>query len=237
MSTSMTHSQLLRCKVELVKPSLDRVSARMWSHEDGDAMYALWLASLHGMIRATVPLMIEALEECLRRSGEPVADELGAYLARHIKEELGHDEWAAEDLRRVADAGVTTVDLDTFLPGPEIAALVGSQYYWIKHVHPVALAGHMAVLEGYPPAPDMAASLAERTGLPIHAFDTIDRHSTLDVRHRDEIMRMIDRLPLDERLSQLMGISALVTVDGVARVMEANMAAVNGAAAQVRAVS
>lgn len=211
-------------KVQLVKPSLDRISARMWSHDRGPEVYALWLATLHGMIRATVPLMLTALEECLRRTDDPVADELGTYLARHIKEELGHDGWAARDLQRVADAGVRTVDLDEFVPGPEIAALVGSQYYWIKHVHPVALAGHMAVLEGYPPSPDMAGTLADRYDLPLVAFETIDKHATLDVRHRDEIMRMIDRLPLDGRLTQLLGMSALVTADGVARVMEANLA-------------
>lgn len=226
MSTP-SHSELLRWKVQLVKPSLDRVSARMWSHHRGADVYAMWLATLHGMIRATVPLMLTALDECLRRSDDPVADELGTYLARHIKEELGHDDWAAEDLRRVGEAGVQVVDLDEFVPGPEIAALVGSQYYWIKHVHPVALAGHMAVLEGYPPSPDMAGALAERYDLPLSAFDTIDKHATLDVRHSEEIMRMIDRLPLDERLSQLVGMSALVTADGVARVMEANVLALD----------
>ena len=32
------------------------------------------------------------------------------------------------------------------------AALVGAQYYWIRHVHPVALLGYVMLLEGYPPS-------------------------------------------------------------------------------------
>ena len=32
-----------------------------------------------------------------------------------------------------------------------VATLVGAQYYWLRHVHPVSLLGHMAVMEGYSP--------------------------------------------------------------------------------------
>ena len=39
------------------------------------------------------------------------------------------------------------------MPPPSVAGLVGSQYYWILHHHPVAFLGYVALMEGYPPTP------------------------------------------------------------------------------------
>src|SRR2546429_520773 len=37
-------------------------------------------------------------------------------------------------------------------PADSTARAVGAQYYWIRHHHPVALLGYVAVLEGRPPS-------------------------------------------------------------------------------------
>lgn len=74
---------------------------------------------------------------------------LATYLERHVDEERQHDDWLLEDL---AELGVAREDVWGRIPSPNIAALVGSQYYWMRHYHPVALLGYIAVLEGRPPS-------------------------------------------------------------------------------------
>ena len=64
-------------------------------------------------------------------------------------------------------------------PSPTVAALVGSQYYWIFHFHPVALLGYIAVLEGYPPSMAMIDQLEAGTGYPREAFRTMIAHAEL----------------------------------------------------------
>ncbi|WP_405584710.1 iron-containing redox enzyme family protein [Streptomyces sp. NBC_01190] len=217
-SPERSRSEALRRKVGLLMPTVDATSRRMWTHPRNDLVYLEWLKALHGMIRATVPLMLAATESCVARQGDPAADLLGRYLAKHIREEYGHDQWVADDY---VVAGGDPEELRSALPGPAIAALVGSQYYWLRHVHPVALIGHIAVLEGNPPGPGLAPDLAARTGLPEDSFRTIARHAQLDVQHRDDVHRLIDRLPLDAAQNELLGLSALHTMRGLIEVMEA----------------
>ena len=52
-------------------------------------------------------------------------------------------------------------------PAPAVAALVGAQYYWVLHHHPVALLGYIGLLEGYPPGRPRYGSneLRARTGV------------------------------------------------------------------------
>ena len=56
------------------------------------------------------------------------------------------------------------------LPSPTIAALVGSQYYWVRHVHPVGLLGYIAMFEGYPPSRLDIDRVQEITGYGSGAF-------------------------------------------------------------------
>ena len=37
------------------------------------------------------------------------------------------------------------------IPSPKVAAMVGAQYYWLRHYHPVSLLGHITAIEGYHP--------------------------------------------------------------------------------------
>ncbi len=218
MSAADTPSRRLQAKLDLVMPAVLARTRRLWDHPAVRDVYVEWLRDVHGMVRATVPLLLTAVDECLRRTDD-VTPRLSAYLARHLREEHGHDGWVAEDY---AACGGDVADLETMLPGCPVASLVGSQYYWIRHAHPVALLGHIAVLEGYPPSPDLATRLAGRTGLPEAAFGALARHATLDVRHRDELLRTLDALPLRPRDEALIGMSALHTagllpavIDGV----------------------
>ena len=100
------------------------------------------------------------------------------------------------------------------MPSPRVATLVGAQYYWLRHAHPVSLLGHMGVVEGYSPPPGLADRLQELTGYPRDAFRAIRRHERLDIKHKRELYELIDRLPLTPEHERLMGMAGLHTIAG-----------------------
>jgi Iron-containing redox enzyme len=170
----------------------------------------------HQIIRATVPLTEAALAEA-RRLDDALGPSLSAYLEEHVDEERGHDETLLDDLELL---GVDRAGVLERMPSPAVAALVGSQYYWILHYHPVAFLGYVALMEGYPPTPELIETLIERTGYPEEAFRTYLEHAELDPGHRDRLDRTIDSLPLDASHEAVLGISAISTAAMAARSLE-----------------
>ena len=151
--------------------------------------------------------MEAASGEARRRAAvDPVAAGVASYLARHAEEERDHDEWLLDDL---AVLGVDRSEVLARVPSPTVASLVGSQYYWALHYHPVSLLGYFAFMEGYPPATSLIAELLSRTGFPPEAFRTMAKHGELDGNHRSELDEAIDRLPLSHEQEVLLGLSVL----------------------------
>lgn len=206
-----SNSQQLRRKLQLVLPQLVAASRALADHPRIAAVVPDYMFTMHCMIRASVPLMRAARAACEELAGDdPVASAMAPYLARHIREELHHDEWLLDDLELLGfDRGAVLQRA----PAPTVAAMVGSQYYWIFHHHPVALLGYIAVMEGYPPTVGQVDELVARTGHPRTAFRTMLRHAQLDPRHRDDLDELLDGLPLGPRHAALVGVSAFHTVD------------------------
>ena len=148
---------------------------------------------------------------------DPLAEPLADYLAEHVEEELHHDETLLSDLELL---GIDRESVVERMPSPEVAALIGSQYYWILHFHPVAFLGFVALMEGYPPTPELIETLVERTGFPREAFGTYIEHAELDPGHRDHLDRTLDSLPLEERHESALGVSAIATAVMAARSLE-----------------
>lgn len=205
---------LLRAKIDLVMPEFRAVSGRLWGVPRVAELYPDYLCVLHSMVRSTIPLMEAALARSreLAADGDPVAERLVPYWDRHIREETGHDEWLREDLAAI---GRDPDEPLRRLPGATAATLVGAQYYWLFHYHPVCLLGHIAVVEGNPPTREVARLLSERSGLPVSGFRTLARHAALDVKHRDDLLRLIDSLPLTDAQHTALGLSALHTMDAL----------------------
>jgi hypothetical protein len=132
---------------------------------------------------------------------------LAPYLEKHIEEEAGEDMIA--DLQVL---GWKRPDILREMSLPGLAALVGPQYYWARHCHPVAVLGYIQVLEGYPASKEVVEELIVRTSLPRAAFRSLLHHAEADLRHRDELHELLDRLPLDNEQTSLLGVSALHTV-------------------------
>jgi Iron-containing redox enzyme len=170
-----------------------------------------YLSTQHEIIRATVPLT----EAAAQRAGaiadeDPVAGGLARYLEEHAEEERDHDESLLDDLELLGVDRATVLDR---MPSPTVASLVGSQYYWALHHHPVAVFGYIAVREGFPPTPGLIETLIKRTGYPREAFRTFAEHGELDPHHRAHLDRTIDSLPLTPRHEGVMGVSAIATAD------------------------
>ncbi|EGE44421.1 iron-containing redox enzyme family protein [Streptomyces griseus] len=209
-------SARLRVKLLLLEPEFRDATHHMWRADGLLPRYRTYLCTMHAVIRASVPLMELALDRtrALAGSGDPLAVPLAAYLEEHIREEADHDAWLLEDLRA---AGGDPRDALDPLPSPLVASLVGSQYYWIEHHHPVALLGYIAVLEGYAPAPGLTGRIARLTGLPAAALRTVREHSVIDTEHLDELYALLDRLPLDRGREAAVAVSALHSLDALTR--------------------
>jgi hypothetical protein len=185
-------------------------------HSRVSELWPEYLVVQHQIIRATVPLTQAALERA-RTLDEPLGPPLACYLELHVDEEVGHDETLLGDLELLGRPREAVLER---MPSSSVASLVGAQYYWILHHHPVAFLGYVGVMEGYPPTEEVVSTLVERTGFPREAFCTFAEHGELDPGHRDHLDRTLDALPLTERHEQLIGAAAIATVALATRVLE-----------------
>lgn len=216
--TRLGESSRLRLKIDLAMPVLRAAGRRFLDHPQPRAAYREYLFAAHAVVRASVPLMETALARARTTAADdPDCARLATYLAEHIVEEADHDEWVLEDLEVL---GVDRPSVLARTPSPAVATLVGAQYYWIQHAHPVALLGYMAVLEGSPPSPAVVAHLVERTGYDPRAFRALREHSVVDEHHGDEVFALIDELSAGPSRTTLLGLSGLHTVAAMAAVMD-----------------
>ncbi|MGN9844160.1 hypothetical protein ACTMTI_39145 [Nonomuraea sp. H19] len=194
----MTPSRMLRATISLAEPALLAASARLWRANDLGRRYPEYLRVMHAVIQATVPLLTAARD----RSHDLGHDRLAGYFEEHAREEAGHDEWLKEDLAAIGQPTTGT-------PPPVVAELVGPQYYWVLHHHPVSLLGYIAVMEGHPPTAALITHLERLTGYPRAAFRTMRSHAELDIEHRDAVDHLLDQLTLDSTTGLALRTSAL----------------------------
>jgi hypothetical protein len=191
----MTAAVLVRAAIWLTLPPVRGAAWSLWTAPGLRSRYPAYLATMHTLVRASVPLMEAAVDRCDELAlHDPAAAPLARYLTEHIAEELGHDEWLLEDLA-VLGPDLPGLVLDT-PPPADVAELVGAQYYWIRHYHPACLLGYVAVLEGCAPRPGLTAHLVRETGWPAAAFRTVAGHADLDPGHVRALDDLLTGLPL-----------------------------------------
>ncbi len=212
------NSERLKARLDLLVAPAAAASDALWGHPRLVELVPELLVMLHHTVRASVPLMEAGRDRALRLADhDAVAAQLAAYLGAHIPEERDHDLWLLADLAAI---GVPRAEVLRLVPPPTVAALVGSQYYWILHAHPVALLGYIAVLEGYPASAARLARVIARTGLPRAAFRTLLEHADLDREHRHEVFRVLDRMPLTLGHAELTAVSGCTTLHLLTRALE-----------------
>jgi hypothetical protein len=205
-----TPSERLRYKLDFAYPMFSAQAERIWSSPCVRELYRVYLVVMHMIVRSAVPLMEGALEQSRAlSSNDEVAAGLISYFGRHMAEESGHDTWLLEDLNATGEDATQPLRQ---IPSRQVATLVGAQYYWLRHHHPVSLLGHIAVVEGYHPPVGFAERLRDLTGFPREAFRAIERHEALDIRHKRDLYDLIDRLPLQREHEEMLGVSGLHTI-------------------------
>jgi Iron-containing redox enzyme len=205
-------SDRLSGKLELVLAAYAAPGRRLLDHPEVRDLYPAYAAAGSYVSRVTVPLMEAALARArVLAPADAVAAGLTGYLEHHIPEEMHGDEPGDDLIDDLAAVGVDTAAL-RLGPLPEkVAALIGAQFFRIRHAHPVAILGFLW-LEMYPPHAATVELLIERTGLPRAGFRQLLLHSELDVRHGQELRELLDALPLEPWQEQLVGLSALETM-------------------------
>jgi hypothetical protein len=200
----------LRTTLRVAEPALAAATGRFWRHPRLRLLFPDFLLCVLSAARAALGVMGAALARSEElAASDPVAARLARYYAAHLAEEEGHPGWLVADLETL---GIPARRSLAAIGPPVVAALVGAQYYWIEHAHPVAPLGYFAVLEGYPPTASGIDELRRRTGLPDTAFRFLRAHAEIDPHHAADLFRLLDELPLTPEQASLVGLSALHTV-------------------------
>lgn len=217
MNYITSFSTRLRIKLYLVNdlekndniiPALLEQNAPLW--------FKNYLIVTYSIMCSSVPLMKAAYEKCINQTTTTTTTEkklmfdLGKYYKKHIEEEMNHDEWILDDLQSI---GIPREESLSRKPSQAVAELVGSQYYWIYHWHPICLLGYIALLEGNPPTMNLIDRLQKLTGYPNTAFRTMVKHSNLDPHHRDELNELLEKLPLEKQHEEWITYNALYSAN------------------------
>jgi hypothetical protein len=211
-------SRRLRRKIALATGPFAAACTSLVTHPQLKQLWPEYLVVQHQIIRGTVPLTKVASQRAQTLvDRDPVASGLAVYLDEHVDEERGHDDDLLGDLEAL---GISADLVLGRIPSPAVASLVGAQYYWILHHHPIAFLGFVALMEGFPPTPELVETLMARSGHPAEGFRTFAEHGELDPGHRDHLDRTLDRLPLTPAHEAVMGVSATATAGLAAVVVE-----------------
>jgi heme oxygenase-like protein len=211
----VSFSSILRFKLNVVS-QMGEVDSNLQPLHDASTWFKNYLFLNHSIIRSSVPLMQAAHKQCKElQNEEELMIGLAKYYEKHSFEELYHDEWLLEDLESI---GIPRKESLSREPSQSVAELVGSQYYWIYHWHPVCLIGYISFLEGNPPTKQSIDQLQEATGYPKAAFRTLLKHSDLDPHHRDDLNDLLDLLPLTERHKEWITCNALYSANKILEV-------------------
>jgi Iron-containing redox enzyme len=214
----MEFSKQIHLKRRLMSAPLREASKRLWESRDIFELYPTMLFCIHSMARASVPLMKAAVDRLRAMTPvDPISAPLIEYFVQQIPQETGHDDWLLEDLEAM---GHSQAEILARMPPSTVAALVGAQYYWIFHHHPVALLGYILVVESEPPSVELVERTVVETGLPREALRSFFRHAVLEPAHNDALDRLLDSLPLSREQQGLIGVSVIQTSTMIARAAE-----------------
>lgn len=212
-AANLSRSRRLRLALSLTRSRLTSLISEVWYHPRLGDLYPEFLFACYGVTTASAPAMLAAARQCEQLGDDPLREPLRDYYLEHAEEERDHGEWLRADL---ASLGIDRERALNRLPYPSAAALVGSQYYWIRHVHPAAYLGYIAVLES-PTDANFLREVHERTGIPLASMSCHMRHAELDPGHVAEFDAALDVFPLTRQQEELIGISALSTIGHLER--------------------
>jgi pyrroloquinoline quinone (PQQ) biosynthesis protein C len=113
------------------------------------------------------------------------------YLLHHAEEEMGHEQWALDDLKAL---GVDEATVKASRPVPACAAMIAFEYYTAGRANPVGLFGWLYVLEAM--GDDLGARVAQglQSGLGGGArrgIKFVAGHGVADHEHTADLTKVI----------------------------------------------
>ena len=214
----MSFSQTLKSKIRLADPRLQEQLDLFWDHPAFREVFTEHLVRLYFAVNASIPLLDCALQRARKLAAAcPVAAGLIPYFTSHIDEEQFHDDWLLDDIEAL---GIARTAVTSRIPPPDVAALIGTQYYYIKHAHPLSMIAYLAVIEGSPPRKAELDQVLARGVVPEASLRSFYKHAEFDIGHSEELWDLIDHLPLEPWHETLLGLNVIVVTDQLAVIME-----------------
>lgn len=212
-----TNSELLWAKIRLAEERLFSATSTFWTHPRLPQLLAPFLMQAHCVMRSSLTLMSVAQDRALALPDDPVARGLASYLRVHLEEELGHDLWMLEDIKAL---GFTEREVFCAQPCTALVSMIGAQYFWMTHVHPVAIMGYLILAEGYAPLASQLDEIQARTGAPADAFRCLRRHADDDPSHLAGLNKTLDSMCLGVSQARAVGLCAFAAIEGLAAMFE-----------------
>jgi len=150
------------------------------------AIYVAYLTNVFHYARHSATVIATAGARAVERHPE-----LARYLMHHADEELGHEQWALDDL---AALGVPAQTVRASRPVAACAAMIGYEYYIAGHANPVALFGWLYTLEAM--GDDLGTRIAQAIGPQLgetggRGLKFLAGHGEADHGHTADLTRMI----------------------------------------------
>lgn len=165
------------------------------------------LLFLYHCCLASERLLIEAAAEAKNCIDYFTATRLAQYYSSHLEEEKGEVPVLVEDLRY---GGIRVI---SFFPDDVALSVIGTQYYLMKHIHPVSLLGYMAVQEADPTPIEAVEVLEKAHGAELFRF--VRMHAERDQEHAKELLEVIDAVP--DHLQIFVNASSRLTLESLGR--------------------
>ena len=176
-----------------------------------------WFTIFWHAIRATDLLLNHAVARLVSHPDDEFHRLLCQFYRHKIEEEAGHDEMLHGDLVKL---GVTEEQLTRSLAAAPVAAMIGSQYYFIDFCHPCSYLGYLGLAEGHPVPLPQLEHVIKISKAPADAWSTYRMHAEVDPWHRQELEEMLDRIPNDSFLRGAIVTNALRSAEYYCQALE-----------------
>jgi hypothetical protein len=212
-----THSEILWGKIRLAEGRLFAATHMFWNHPELPRLFPAFLIQAFCVMRSGLALMTAAHDRSLTMRDDAVAISLAAYLRIHIEDEKGHDLWLLDDIRSL---GYDEREVIAAPPCGSVVNLIGSQYFWMNHAHPVSVMGYLILMEGYAPIPSQLDDIRVKSGAPASAFRCLKRHAEDDPSHLAELNNTLDSMSLTRDQAHAVAMCAFAAIENTAAMFE-----------------
>lgn len=167
----------------LAVPSIQRVLEGQLSKP----LYVAYLTNVYHYARHSATVIALAGSRCVGRN-----DDLAQYLFHHADEELGHEQWALDDLSAL---GVDSISVLQSQPVPACSAMIGFEYYTAGHANPAGLFGWLYTLEAM--GDDLGGRIATAVAAGLGGSEAVKflaGHGVADKDHTEDLTRVISTM-------------------------------------------